>query len=641
MDICVAKTAGFCFGVDRAINILNSLLDQGKKACTLGPIIHNEQVVNRFCAQGVLVVKNIDEIPDGYTAVIRSHGAPKEIFSELQAKKIDFVDATCPFVKKIHNIVEKESSNANTILIAGNSTHPEVEGIRGYCKTTAYTFNSLEQLKLILRNNKVKSDKKKVIVAQTTFNTSEWSRCINLIKNLFTNISVYDTICNTTQLRQNESEKLSKISDCMIVIGGRSSSNTSKLYDICRKHCDTFFVETSQDLILQDLKKYKRVGITAGASTPEDIIREVKGVMVGISKETDGDNENFEAMLEESLKNLSTGGRVRGTVVSITPTEVYVDIGRKQAGYIPLSELTDNPDAKTEDIVKVGEALDLLIMRTDDQEGMIKLSKTKIDSDNAWNSFSDLCKEKVVLCGIVKKVVKGGLIVSYKSNSIFIPSSHVGGSRNIPFDDYINKEVRFHIIEVDKSKKRIVGSIRSVIESEREEILKKFWEEIEVGKKYVGTVRSMTNYGVFVDLGGIDGMIHISELAWNRVDKPSDILNIGQEVEVSVKSFDKEKSKVALTYKKLEDSPWEKVKIKYPIGTVFETKILNIVPYGAFARVEPGIDGLIHISQMSQNRIESPKEVLSVGDTVKVKVRDIDDERKRISLTMKQIDEDI
>lgn len=638
MRVTVAKTAGFCFGVERAVRMVNSLLDKGIKVCALGPIIHNEQVTGALKARGVVEVENADDVPAGYTLVIRSHGISKSDLDLIKKSKVPFEDATCPFVKKIHTIVEKESKSGKTILIAGDENHPEVKGIRGYCLGESFTVKDGEKLEELVREGKIDEKTEIILVAQTTFRKSEWGKCKSLTKNLFTNSSIYDTICNTTQLRQEEAKYLSKKSDCMVVIGGRNSSNTNKLFDICRNYCDAFFVETKDRLPIERLKNYKCAGITAGASTPGDIIREVRDVMAGITKEDGNNQENFEQLLEESLKGLGTGGRVKGTVANITPTEVYVDVGRKQAGVVPLSELTRDPNAKPEDIVKIGDELDLLITKVDDQEGMITLSKVRVDADNEWNAIVKSFGDKEVLTGIVKKVVKGGIIASYKFVNVFIPSSHVGGSKNIPFESYLNKEVRFRIIEIDKSRKRVVGSIRDVIDEERDAKLEKFWNDIEVGKKYVGTVRSMTNYGVFVDLGPIDGMVHISELSWNHVAKPSEVVEVGQEIEVRVKSFDKEKGKIALVYKKEEDNPWERIKREYPVGKSFEAEIVGILPYGAFARIEPGVDGLIHVSQISDHRIETPNEVLSIGDVVKVKVREIDEERKRVSLTMKDVD---
>lgn len=639
MKVNVAKTAGFCFGVDRAIKIVNDLLKKGKKVCTLGAIIHNEYVVASLEKQGVIIVESIYDVPDGYTLVIRSHGVSKEIVSKLEEGNVEYVDATCPFVKKIHTIVDKESEKGKVVLIAGDREHPEVIGIQGHCKSDCYIFSNVDDLKRIVKMNELLLCKEIIMVSQTTFNVNEWIMCINLIKNTFTNIKIFDTICNTTQLRQQEAEELSKNSDIMIVVGGRNSSNTSKLYGICKKNCDTYFIESINDISAEILKGKKYVGITAGASTPNSIIEEVKGVMVGISKSEENASENFEEMLEESLKSLNSGGIVKGVVVKVTPTEVYVDVGRKQSGIVAKSELTTDPNDKIEDIVKVGDELELLIMRTNDQEGTIMLSKNRIDAKKGWNSLEAARENGDILNGTVKKVVNGGIVLSYKSMNVFIPASHVGGSRNVPLEDYVNKEVKFKIIEINKSRKRVVGSIKLVLEEERKKQLEKFWEEAEIGKEYEGKVKSITNYGVFVDLGCIDGMVHISELSWNRVKKPEDVLKIGDEVKVRIKSIDKDKNKISLTYKKDEDNPWNVIEKNYPVGTIFDAKVINVLPYGAFVEIIPGIDGLIHVSQIADHRIETPKEVLSVGDNVKVKVRELNAEKKRVSLTMKDIEQ--
>lgn len=637
MEVEIAKTAGYCFGVKRAVNIIEDLLARGVKTCTLGPIIHNSRVIKSFEDRGVITVKEVDSVPNGYVVVIRSHGISKEVMKNIMQRNLIFVDATCPFVKKIHKIIEKESNLGKIILIAGDKNHPEVEGVKGYCSGKPIIFKDHRDLRKMIKTSNISRDLNTVLVGQTTFDIKEWKKCENLTKILFANLRIYDTICNTTQLRQKEAKNLSKKSDCMIVIGDKKSSNTDKLYNICRHHCNTFFVQSKYDLNFNCFSKCRYIGITAGASTPEEIIREVAGVMLD---NTDVDNKNdssFEELLEESFKEKSYSKRVKGTVVNITPTEVYVDIGRKQSGIIPLSELTRDSDAKPEDIVKVGDELDLLIIKVNDQEGTVTLSKIKVESDKDWDKIVSLYDDNKVLTGTVCKLVKSGLLLSYENLNVFIPSSHIGGNKNIPLESYLDKEVKFKIIEVDKYKKRIVGSIREVIEEEKDSKLKEFWNNIEIGKIYKGVVRSITSYAVFVDIGCIDGMVHISELSWDRTKEPSEIVSIGQEIEVKVKSFDKEKGRVALSYKKAEDSPWGIIEKDYPVGKVFEAEIVNILPFGAFARVIPGVDGLIHISQMSDRRIESPNEVMSLGDKVKVKIRDIDEVNKRVSLTMRDI----
>lgn len=637
MEIEIAKTAGYCFGVKRAVNIVEDLLAKGVKTCTFGPIIHNSIVIRSFENRGAITVNNLDDVPNGYTLVIRSHGVSKKVIEDIERRNLPFIDATCLFVKKIHKIVQYESKLGKMILIAGDKNHPEIEGIKGYCSGKYIIFKDHIELIKMIKIANISSRIEAVLVGQTTFDIKEWEKCENLTKILFANLRIHDTICNTTQLRQKEAKKLSKKTECMIVIGDKSSSNANKLYNICRHNCNTFFIQSKADLDFNCFNMCRCVGITAGASTPEEIIREVKDVMLeNVYIENKG-NDNFKELLEESFKEKNYGRKVKGTVMSITPTEVYVDIGRKQSGIIPFSELTKDPYAKPEDIVKIGDELDLLIIKVDDQEGTVTLSKTKIDSDKTWDEIVSLYDTHEILSGKIFKIVKSGVLVLYKDVNIFIPSSHIGGNKNIPLDSYLDKEVRFKIIEVDKSKKRIVGSIREVMEEEKSSKLKEFWDGIEIGKSYKGTVRSITEYAVFVDIGCIDGMVHISELSWDR-RKPSEVVSVGDEIEVRVKNFDKEKGKVSLTYKKKEDNPWEIVKNDYPVGKILEAEIVNVVPFGAFARIIPGVDGLIHISQMADHRVESPNEVVSLGQKVKVKIRDIDEENKRVSLTMKDIE---
>lgn len=634
MKILLAKTAGFCFGVKRAVNIVENLLAQGMKVCTLGPLIHNMQVVNKFKELGVIVVEDVRNIPKGYILVIRSHGVSEKIINYLKENGIEYVDGTCPFVKKIHKIVKNESNSDKIVLIAGDKNHPEVEAILGYCRGKSVVFKNSDELKKMYKSHIISRFDRTIIVAQTTFDIKEWAKCVNLTKNLFTKPIIYDTICNTTQLRQKEAEKLSKKSNCMFVIGDKNSSNTNKLYNICQKNCPTVLIESIKDFDCKNLKDCECVGITAGASTPEKIIEEVKGAMV-----KDGENnESFEELLEASLKESPTGRRVKGTVVSVSPNEVCVDVGMKQAGIIPKSEMTNVPNEKLEDIVKVGDELNLLIIHVNDQEGTVTLSKLKADYDNNWDEIFSKYESKETLTGIVSQVVKSGILVRYKCFNVFIPSSHIGGNKGIPFESYVGKEVKFKIIEVNKFKKRIVGSIKEVKNAEKEKCLKEFWDSVEIGKTYKGVVKSMTSYAVFVDLGCVDGIVHISELTWDRKKKPADVVSLGQEIEVKVKSFNKENGKLSLSYKKQEDSPWEIIKRDYKEDTVFETEIVSLVPFGAFARVIPGIDGLIHISQISDHRIESPGEVLSVGQKVLVKVREVNEDTRRLSLTMKGIE---
>lgn len=642
MNIIVADTAGFCFGVNRAVNIVNKLLAVGKKVYTLGPIIHNKQMVDELASQGVEIAEKPEDVINGATLVIRSHGVPLDVIDRINLLKIDYANATCPFVSKIHKIVNEASKKGKRVLIAGDGNHPEVEGIRGNCISESYVFKNLDELKKLVKSNNFDNNMDTIIVAQTTFSVEEWQNCLNFFKKVCTNATIFDTICNATSDRQKEAEKLSKSSDLMIVIGGRHSSNTVKLKDICEKNCKTFLIETADELPLNALKEASCIGITAGASTPAIIIKEVLKTMSDVLNSNEvneeDNNENFEEMLEESLKNLNTDDKVHGVVVGISPNEVYVDVGRKQAGFIPANELSSDPNAKIEDLVKVGDEMDLLIMRVNDQEGTIMLSKKRLDAIKGWEKIVEANEKGEKVKGTVLNVVRGGLIaVTNDGLRVFIPASQATDNRNEPLENLLKKEVEFKIIEVNKSRKRAVASIRAVLKDKKNELTQKFWETAEVGAHYKGTVRSLTSYGAFVDIGGIDGMIHISELSWSRIKHPSDVVKVGDIVDVYIKDLDKEHNKISLGYKREEDNPWVILKRDYPVGTIIDTEIVGLTSFGAFAKILPGIDGLIHISQIADKRVEKPQDELKIGQKVKAVITDIDFDKKRISLSMRKL----
>jgi len=641
----VAQSAGFCFGVNRAVNIVNELLEQGKSVYTLGPIIHNPQTLAQLGARGVKIVDSPDEVPQGGTVVIRSHGVAQSVLDRILALKLDYADASCPFVAKIHGIVSKAGDEGKIVLIAGDAMHPEVQGIQGHCSGACYIFKNRSELQDICDNILKEKDLPICVVAQTTFSVFEWENCLKIIKRVYTNATIFDTICNATAKRQSESELLSQQCDAMIVIGGRQSSNTAKLRDVCEQNCTTYLIETADELPLSALKKADCIGITAGASTPASIIKEVLDTMSEIIEGADQNfmennaEGNFEEMLEESLKSLNTDEKVHGVVVGITPSEVYVDVGRKQAGFIAASELSADPNVKPEDIVKIGDELDLLIMRTNDQEGTIMLSKKRLDAAKGWENVAAAEENEAVLTGVVTEVIKGGVIAVTNGVRIFIPASQATSSRSESLEDLLKKEVQFRIIEVNRSRRRAVGSIRSVLKDARKIMADKFWETAEEGKEYTGVVKSLTAYGAFVDLGGIDGMIHISELSWGRIKHPSEVLNVGDTVTVYIKGLDQEKGKISLGYKRSQDNPWEVMKRDYPVGTVADVTIVGMTAFGAFARIIPGIDGLIHISQIADHRIEKPQDVLKVNDVVKAKITEIDFDKKRVSLSIRALSE--
>lgn len=640
MSIEKAESAGFCFGVNRAINIVNELLENGVSVCTLGPIIHNMEVVNELERRGCKAVESIDEVPDGSTLVIRSHGVPKSVVDELESRNICYKDATCPFVQKIHKIVSSANPDDDIVLIAGNKNHPEVQGIIGHCSAECITFKNENELDEILPKILLKNDKSIKIVAQTTFDTTEWKKCIKKFKKLCTNEKIFDTICNATSVRQSEADLIAARSDFMVVIGDRHSSNTGKLFDICKKQCDnTVLIETASELDKKQVQSSINIGVTAGASTPARIIKEVLDTMSEIKSGETKVEESFEEMLEESLKNLNTNERVIGTVLSIAPNEVQVDVGRKQTGFIPASELSNDPNAAPEDIVKVGDQIELLIMKTNDQEGTIMLSKRRVDAQKGWEQIQEKADSQEILSAKVIDVVKGGVIVNYNGVRVFIPASQATSSRDEKLEDLVGQEVDFRLIEVSQNgrRRRAIGSIRSVLKEQRAAQREAFWKECEIGKRYQGVVKSLTSYGAFVDLGGVFGMIHISELSWSHIKHPSEVVNVGDTVDVYIKDINEETKKISLGFKNADENPWEILKNKYPEGTTVEATIVGLTTFGAFANIIPGIDGLIHISQISNQRIEKPADVLTVGQKVEAKITAIDFEKKRVSLSMRAL----
>lgn len=647
--ITLAKTAGFCFGVNRAVNLLENLVENGEKACTLGPIIHNPQVISHFESHGVRVIDSPDDCRADETLVVRTHGVEKEVLSAVEESGRPFLNATCPFVTKIHKIVRENSTPENVTLIAGDSRHPEVVGIRSYCNGRSFVFNSYEELLSILENHPNLDENGLILVSQTTFSTNSFKKCVKKIKMVYTNAVIFDTICSATEERQAEAQKLSLENDAMLIIGGRQSSNTAKLKAVCEANCPTFLIETAQELNGIDLSRFHAVGVTAGASTPDSIIKEVLKTMSENLNQTQAElvekeesamsseATSFADMLEEYI-DTSSDQKVVGHVVAVTPTEIQVEItGRKHTGYVSAAEYSNDPTADMTKEVKVGDELNLIIMKTNDMEGTVALSKKRYDAIQAWDALSEENEEPVE--GKVTGIVGDGkgLFVQYNGIRVFIPASLSKVSRNDSLEDMVGKTVSFKIIEVDRRRRRVVGSIRAAYKDVRAAAEEAFWAQAEEGQTYTGTVRSLTGYGAFVDIGGVDGMIHISELSWSRIKHPSDVVKVGDTVEVYIKALDRENKKISLGYKKVEDNPWEILKRDYPIGSVLKAKIVGLTTFGAFASVIPGIDGLIHISEISYNHIGNPAEVLKVGDEVEVKLLDVDFDKKRVSLSIKAL----
>ena len=581
MEIILAKSAGFCFGVKRAIDIATDVAkNSSMDIYTLGPLIHNDQVVNNLKEIGVNEINEIFSIPQNAEVIIRTHGVSRKTYDELRNRNSEYIDATCPFVKKIHRIVYEYYNKGYKIIIVGDTEHPEVMGINGWCMDSAIIVNSPEQFSEISLTNEV------CLVAQTTFSLEMWEKIKKIAKNSCKEVLIFDTICSATEERQNEAKIIASKVEAMLVIGGRHSSNTKKLVDICRAVCpETYHIETLSELPPAVLHKCI-IGVTAGASTPEWIIKEVIGNM---SEEKIIENTNelsFAEELEKSMVTLKTGDIVKGTVIGITATEVYVNLGAKADGVIPVSELSDDPAVLPEDIVKVGAEIDVFIVRVNDVEGTVLLSKKKIDSIAGWKKIEGALESQEILEGKVVEAVNGGVIVLSHGVRVFVPASQASAKFVQDLSVLVGNDVSFRIIDLNPRKRKIVGSIKSVASEVQKQNLESFWSTAEIGKEYDGVVKSLTDFGAFVDIGGVDGLVHISELSWSRIKHPSEILKVGDTLKVNVIGLDKEKNKISLGYRKQVDNPWNVAKETLHVNDVVTVKIVRLVPFGAFAELD-------------------------------------------------------
>ena len=629
MQIILAKTAGFCFGVNRAVKLTYELLEQGRPVATLGPLIHNPQVVEDLESKGAITCDSVDDVPDGCEVVIRSHGVGQSVYDKISTRRLAYHDATCPFVTKIHKIAARAGAEGAMLLVAGDAKHPEVQGIVGHTTGKVEVFANLVELEKLLPE--LTQQKSIFAVAQTTFNVQSWETCKEFLKNQCTNAKIFDTICNATWARQQEAEDLSQKCDHMVVIGGHHSSNTQKLLQVAARHTKAINVETADELDKDWLNGARIVGVTAGASTPSSIIEEVLNCM----SEEIRDDMSFEEMLAASeAKPLYAGKIVKAKVISVSPTECVVGIdGSKHTGIVKLSEMSHDPNAKMEDLVKVDDELDLVVVKTNDQEGVDTLSRVRFEAQKGMKDVSEAAENGTVMEGDVMEANKGGVVVNVKGVRVFVPRSQATMRRDEDYTKLVGQHVKLVITEC--AGRKIVGSINKVTAEENKAKRDEFWKNVEVDKQYTGVVKSLTSYGAFVDIGGVDGLCHISELSWSNIKHPSEVVSVGDTIEVYVKSYDPENQKVSLGYKKEEDNPWEKLKNEYPIGSEFEAPVVSITKFGAFVRILPGIDGLVHISEISNERVNKVSDVLKVGDMVKVKLINVDFDRKRISLSMK------
>lgn len=667
--VILAKSAGFCFGVSRSVKMAEELLKSGP-CKSLGPLIHNEDVVSDLARRGLEVISDPSEVRPGDRVMIRSHGVSQAVEDALRAAGAEITDATCTNVSRIHRLVAEASANGRQVIVIGTAGHPEVQAICGRCTEPVVVGNAAE-LANWLENNVDKQTEPITVVVQTTQTENNLRECEKLIKKWCTKAEIFDTICFATSIRQEEAVKLASACGAMVVIGGKNSANSLHLAELCAERCaNTQFVENSAQLDTGVLRDVETIGMTAGASAPSWIIKEVLDKMSdeimiqenpeaapveeapvqaveqpaeeaapAVEAEAAPAEKSFDEMLEDSLKTIYNGDKVSGVVVAITPTEVSIDLGTKYSAFIPTTEFTEDGEVKLEDAVHVGDTVEAIVVRVNDVEGTAQLSKKRMDAVKNWADIEAAQEAGTVVEGTVTEENKGGVVVSVKGIRVFVPASQSGLPKDTPMTQLVKQKVRLKITEVNRGRRRVVGSIRAVLQRERREKAEAVWNEIEVGKVYHGVVKSLTSYGAFVDIGGIDGMVHVSELSWSRIKNPAEVVSVGDELDVYVIGFDKEAKRISLGYKKAEDNPWTKFVNTYKVGDIAQVKVVKLMPFGAFAEVMPGVDGLIHISQIANRRIGKPDEVLSVGDVVDVKITAIDTEKQKISLSIRALSE--
>lgn len=633
MKIIIAEHAGFCFGVKNAIRIVEELIDKGEKAYTLGPIIHNPQEVERLKSIGITPA-TLEEIDEG-NLIIRTHGVGPSLIEQARSKGLNVIDATCPFVKKVQKIAMDMCEKGYMVIIIGDPHHPEVEGIKSWCTGEAKVIEDENDADNFYTNKKV------AVVVQTTQTEENVEKIMEKLRPKLNIAAFFDTRCNATQRRQRAAEAVARKADVMLVVGGRDSSNTKKLAQVCQNvGARVYHIETAEEIQRSWFNDTDTVGITAGASTPDWIIKEVISKMDEISRDINNraeENAGEGGMpYEATFTDFKEDTVVEGTVVKITPNEVLVNVGYKSDGIIPLNELSNMPFESPGEIVKVGDKIKVYILKMEDKEGNLILSKKRADAVEAWKSIEKAFNNKEDIEGIVTEAVKGGLLANINGIRGFIPASHAD-IRYVPdLNIYVGKKLKLKILEIEKNRNRVVLSHKLVLEEEKEKQKEKTWATIEEGQVIKGVVRRLTNFGAFVDIGGVDGLIHISDLSWQKIKHPSEVLKENQEVEVKVLKVDRERGRISLGLKQVMPDPWDNVDERYKVGSVVEGKVVNLVNFGAFVEVEPGIEGLVHISQISRERIPTPADKLKVGDTVRVKIMDINSKDRKMSLSIKE-----
>ena len=632
MKIIIAEHAGFCFGVNKAVNAAEKAIEESNNEIvySLGPLVHNSQVVDKFNNKGLEVVEDINGL-EGKKVIIRAHGIPKNLEEEAKNLGIDLIDGTCPYVKAVHKRVEKYKRDGYEIIIIGDKNHPEIIGINGWCNNEGIIVNTEKEAMELPNYNKI------CIVSQTTNTISKFETITAILKDKGNEVEIFNTICKATNLRQESAIKLSKEVDAMVVVGGYHSSNTNKLAKVSKKHCkNVYHVEKSEDLPLQELTKFNTIGITAGASTPDWIIKEVIDTMDNINN----DNEIMEA-IENSIVRIHRGDILKGKVIYVTGNEVMVNINYKSDGIIVKEELSNDPDINPKDLFNEGDEIEVYVVRLDDGEGNVVLSTKRIEAIKNWDKLAEAYENKEELDCKVIKDVKGGLSVSVKGIMGFMPASQISVKYVEDLSAYKGKVLNAKIIDFDQEKRKVILSAREIEEESLERKRNELWDSLEIGKVINGKIARLTDFGAFVDLGGLDGLIHISDLSWSRINHPSEVVNVDEDVEVEVLDFNREKNRISLGLKQTLPKPWDLFIEKREAGEIVSGKIVNMLDFGAFVRLEEGVDGLVHVSQISREHVNKPSDVLEIGEEVIVKIIDIDEEEKRISLSMKEVEDEV
>ena len=659
--VTVAENAGFCFGVKRATELIEKKIaeNDGSHIYTVGKLIHNDTYNSRLEAAGVRTVgeDDIGTLAAGacednrVTLFVRAHGMTRQTDALLRSSAeanpfFSYVDCTCPYVKKIHRIAagnspEEGDGRERIFILLGSADHPEVVGIVSYFNGRSFVFPDAESLRLAAESGELPTGDKiePVVAAQTTQKLSEWKKTLEIIKNLYTKSLIFDTICSVTEKRQLEAASLAEECDFVIVIGGQDSSNTSKLFSICSSRCPhTVRIADASELAGMIPLTCRKVGIVAGASTPGDIIEEVYSLMSNEKLDkVVSEAENFEEMLDSAIKTLNSGDTVTGTVIAVNDQEIKLDLGAKVTGILTADQISDDASLKLSSEYKVGDEIEVFVIRVSDIDGTATVSKKRADRDKNWHKIVEAKESGESIEGTVSEAVKGGVVIRLYGSRIFVPASQTTVPKDGDLSALVGQTVKFKVTEIRPGGKGVIGSIRAAAREERKALEEAFWNEIEVGKYYDGTVRGLTEYGAFIDLGGVDGMLHKKEMSWRPIHKPADILNIGDSIRVFVKSYDPEKRQITLGYRTEEMHPWNKFKAKYSEGDEAEVTISNIMSYGAFAHITDEIDGLIHYSEIAEEPVENPADVLVPGQQVKVKIIKIDDEQHRVSLSIKAL----